>query len=95
MELLTITEAAAFLKISPHTLYKYVESGSIQCGRLGPPPKNGRDTRPIRFTKNHLNNFIHHTSKNFNDTTRVMQSIFGGRNDTRRTNHGSNSAGNK
>jgi excisionase family DNA binding protein len=41
--LLTVEEAAAFLRVRPATVYEWVRSGRMPCLRLGP--------RAIRFTK--------------------------------------------
>jgi excisionase family DNA binding protein len=48
-ELFTIQEVSKRLKLSPVTLYRYVETGKMQHRKIG---------RKIRFTNSHINDFL-------------------------------------
>jgi excisionase family DNA binding protein len=48
-ELFTIQEVSKRLKLSPVTLYRYVETGKMQHKKIG---------RKIRFTNSHIDDFL-------------------------------------
>jgi len=56
-KLIKIPEAAKILRVSEHTLRKYIQKGEIKCIRLGNHSGKGPERRPIRFTGQHLSEF--------------------------------------
>ena len=46
---LTLPEAAAYLRVSPRTVYRWAREGRLRCFRLG---------KTTRFTLKHLDDFV-------------------------------------
>ena len=52
-EILSVKEAADFLKLARGTLYRYAEDGVIPCVKIGPTNKS-----PVRFIKSELIEYV-------------------------------------